>query len=262
MRFTAIGLLGVVLAAVGCDGQPGAPMDGGARPADGSGPDAGSPPVDAGPPEPSPAAAHAVVEASGEGDRPFGDPSLAVNGVRGGGEGAGSLDVYSIEYGGHLVLSWGGQVVRNGPGSDLVVFENPFRFGGGTFMDPAVVEVSRDGETWVALPHDYTAPDETVYSADPAHWVGFAGVEPVRLHAEDHPVDPFDAAAAGGDHFDLGALSSDGEAGRIRDEGFAWLRLSPAPDHDNPDTGAGFARSPVANGPDIDGVVARYVGAP
>lgn len=250
MRLRAICFFSAVLALVGCDGQAAAPMDGGAL-----GDDAGRL-------EPRPAAADTVVDAPGAGDRPFGDPSLAVNGVRGGGEGAGSLDVYSIEYGGHLVLSWGGRRVRNGPGADLVVFENPFRFGGGTFMDPVVVEVSLDGETWVAFPHDYAAPDESMYSADAAHWVGFAGIEPVRLHAEDHPVDPFDAVAAGGDHFDLDRLPPDGEAGRIREEGFAWLRLSPAPDHVNRDTGAPYARSPVANGPDIDGVVARYVGAP
>jgi len=287
VRFRTIGFYSfTVLAAVGCDGQPTAPTDAGDPPPDAgwsaldagalldagaSAPldagasdpaDGGAPASDAGPLEPTPVAAGVVVDAPGAGDRPFGDPSLAVNGVRGGGDGGGSLDVYSIEYGGHLVLSWDGQRVRNGPGVDFVVFENPFVFGGGTFMDHAVVELSRDGETWVAFPHDYVAPDETMYSSDPSHWSGFAGVEPVRLHAEDHPVDPFDAAAAGGDRFDLAALDADGEAGRIRDEGFAYLRLNPAPDHDNPDTGAPFVRSPVSNGPDIDGVIARYVGAP
>ena len=236
------------------DGAPVDLVDSGAL--DGGLVDSGQVPVER-------AGADTVVEAPGAGDGPFADPMRAVNGVRGAGDGAGSTDVFSIGYGEHLVLSWGGRRVRNGDGPDLAVFENAFEFGGGsTFMDPAVVEVSIDAETWVALPHDYTAAEESTYRNDRAVWIGFAGITPVRLHAEDNPVDPFDRPAAGGDHFDLDALSTEGEAGRIRREGFVFLRLSPAPDHTNPDTGAPFVRDAVSNGPDIDGVIARYVDVP
>lgn len=206
-----------------------------------------------------PRSATELVDAPGATGEGFYDPSAALDGVRGGGDGEGSLNVYSVDYGSYLVLGWNGGRARNGPGADVAVFENPFRFGDGlTFMDPAVVEVSLDGETWVAFPHEYVAADETVYSARAEDWIGFAGVHPVWLHAETNPVDPFDPAA-GGDAFDLDSLPGDGEAARIREEGFSFLRLSPAPDHVNPDTGAPFVRSPIANGPDIDGVFARYV---
>ncbi len=260
-----------LLGLAACDGAP-MVRDAGVMPPDAASDAAldGSPPDaevgldadvgDAGPIPSEVVAAGTVVDAPGAGPGPFGDPSAATNGVRGAGDGAGGTDVFSISYGDYLVLSWGGRRVRNGPGADLAVFENAFEFGmGSTFMDPVVVELSIDAETWVPFPHDYVAPDERLYSATASDWVGFAGVTPVRLHAEDNPVDPFDAAAAGGDHFDLDALGLDGEAGRIRRSGFVYLRLSPAPDWDNPDTAEPFPRDRISNGPDIDGVVARYV---
>lgn len=209
-----------------------------------------------------PHASTEIVDAPGATGEGFHDPTASINGVRGGGDGEGSLDVYSIDYGSYLVLGWDGARVTNGPGIDFAVFENPFQFGDGlTFMDAAVVELSLDGVTWVTFPHDYLAEDETMYSARREHWVGFAGIEPVYLNEETNAVDPFDPAA-GGDRFDLETLPPDGEAGRIRDEGFLFLRISPALDHENPDTGQPFPRSPVANGPDIDGVYARYVVSP
>ncbi|MCB9598236.1 MAG: LIC_13355 family lipoprotein [Sandaracinaceae bacterium] len=233
---------------VGCDGAP-PTMDAGRAASDGG--------------LASSVGATTIEDAPGAGRRPFGDPERATNGVRGAGTGAGSLDVYSIEYGSYLVLSWGGGLVRNGPGVDFAVFENPFALPDGTvFMDQVVVELSLDGAAWVPFPYDYTAPDEHQYSAEPDHWPGFAGVHPVTLNADDFDVDPFDAELAGGDGFDLDALPQDGEAGRIRERGFAFVRLSPARDHVNPDTGEPFPRDPSANGPDIDGVIARVVELP
>jgi hypothetical protein len=212
--------------------------------------------------DPTPIYATTVVEAPGATGEGFGDPTRAVNGVRGAGPAAGSLDVYSLDYAErtHLVLSWGGRTVRNGPGADFVVFENPFRtFGGAMFMDPVIVSVSRDGATFVDLPHAYLAPDPTRYSADPDHWQGFAGRTPVLLHEELHPVDPFDPVAAGGDAFDLDALEDHGEAGAIRREGFRYVRLTSAAIVTNPATGMPYPRDPLSNGADIDGVYARWV---
>lgn len=206
-----------------------------------------------------PSFANEALEAPGERDDMFGDPALATNGVRGGGDREGSLDVFSLRAGEYLVLAWSGQRVVDGPGDDLVVFENPFEFGEGlTFMDPTIVEVSLDGETWVAFPHDFVAEDESAYSHRRDDWVGFAGLAPVHLHAEDQPMDPFDPAA-GGDRFDLASLEGSEEAERIRAEGFRYLRLSPASDHDNPDTGAKFVRDVLSDGPDIDGAFARHL---
>ncbi len=199
------------------------------------------------------ALADEVVEAP-DGDGLFRDPRRAVNGVRGAGERAGGTDVFSLRHGETIVLRWSGRRVVDGPGPDVAVFENPFRIDETSwFLDPLVVEVSRDGERWVAFPHDYVATDETVYSADAADWQGFAGVTPVSLHEEARPLDPFDAAA-GGDRFDLADLPSTAEADAIRGEGFVFLRLGHP--GTNPDTGAPFPRDPVSNGPDIDGVYA------
>jgi cysteine-rich repeat protein len=202
------------------------------------------------------ASADAVLEAPGASGSGFGDPSRATNGVRGGGPTQQSLDVYSIPAGEHLVLGWEGRRVVDGPGLDLVVFENAFRYGDGlTFMDPTVVEVSADGERWVAFPHDYVAEDETTYSPREEHWVGFAGVRPVLLHVDEAAVDPFDPQAAGGDAFDLADLPDP----ELRARGIRFVRLSAAAAHENPDTGAPFVADPVSNGPDIDGVMARYL---
>lgn len=209
----------------------------------------------------APAMADAVEEAPGASGMGYGDPSRAINGVRGGGAMMQSLDVYSIGIGesAWLVLGFEGRRVVDGPGDDLVVFENAFGYGDGlTFMDPAVVEVSADGETWIAFPHDYVAEDETAYSPRREHWLGFAGLTPVFLHADDNALDPFDPEA-GGDRFDLASLPDTPEAERIREQGAAFIRISSAASHVNPDTGAPFVQDPVGDGPDIDGVAARWL---
>ena len=194
--------------------------------------------------------ANEIVEAPGASGMGFGDPSRAVDGVRGGGAEAQSLDVYSIPPREHLVLGWAGHRVVDVPGPDLAVFENAFDYGEGVrFMDPTIVEVSADGETWVAFPHDYVADDESVYSPRPEHWLGFAGVTPVHLHEEENALDPFDPAA-GGDRFDLADLPEAARAPR-------FVRLSAASRAINPDTNAAFVRDPVSDGADIDGVIAH-----
>ncbi len=215
--------------------------------------------------EAGPAFADTVVEAPGATGEGFGVADNAVNGVRGGGIGKGSFDVFSL---GHddddswIVLRWSGRRVTDGPGADFAVFENPFLVGSGPkhFMDPLVVEVSRDGTTWISMPHDYATVHEQAWSGYPDDWDGFAGVHPVLLHEENNPVDPFDTAAAGGDVFDLADLDdSDPEAAAIRAEGFVYLRLVSAATRINPDSGELFPKDPASDGPDIDGVYARHL---
>lgn len=202
---------------------------------------------------PAPSVAALVIDAPGASGEGYGDPALAVNGIRGGGERAQSLDVYSVPPREHLVLGWDGQRLVDGPGPDLVVFENPFDYGdtGARFMDPTVVEVSADGETWVAFPFDYVADDESTYSPQPESWSGFAGITPVRLNEDTLPLDPFDDGA-GGDRFDLAALPDD-----VRQAGVRFVRLSAATRWTNPDTDAPFPRDPVSDGIDIDGIAGR-----
>lgn len=210
--------------------------------------------------------ADVVVDAPGATGEGFGDPEWAVNGVRGGGPETGGTDVYSmgVEPGVDdvLVLAWSDRFVGNRPGVDFIVFENAFESGGGVFMDLAMVEVSCDGEDWVAFPHDYTAPDETTWSNDPEHWPGFAGRSPVLLHEEDNRVDPVDVAIAGGDGFDLDDLPAGETSDCIQQAGFCHLRLTSAAALINPDTGELYPRDPISNGPDIDGVYAALAAEP
>ncbi|HCP45439.1 MAG TPA: hypothetical protein DIU15_05325 [Deltaproteobacteria bacterium] len=211
------------------------------------------------------AAASELVEAPGDTGVGFFKATNATNGVFGGGLAAGSQDTFSLGYiegvNNYVVIGWGDFWAVNGPGVDFVVFENAFEVSPGVrFMDHAVIYLSLDGETWVPFPHDYTAPDETVYSMDPDHWQGFAGVEPVLLNELNNPVDPFDSLHAGGDAFDLDLLPDDGgPAQQVRELGFSYLKLVTAPTVINPDTDDFFVRDPVSNGADIDGVYARYL---
>lgn len=193
-----------------------------------------------------PGLAGEIAEAPGATGEGFGDPERAINGVRGGGERMQSLDVYEVPLDSYLVLAFD-RALRDGPGDDLALFENAFVYGeDNTFIDPAILEVSADGETWEALAHDYLANDETMYSARREDWRGFGGVTPVYLHAETNPVDPF-SEEAGGDRFDL--------AGR---EGIRFVRIIPAQARTNPDTDLPFPQDPVGDGPDVDGLYARY----
>ena len=211
--------------------------------------------------------ADTVVSAPRHGSGPFSDSAMATNGVRGGGCTAGSTDVFTIDYdssGGTnaIVLSWTKGTVKNGSGADIVVFENPFKTGtcssSSTFMDHIIVAVSRDKSTWVTFPHNYTAPDEKVYSNKAHYWQGFAGITPALYHSDDNRVDPFDQGEAGGDHFDLDDRPDTTEGNAIKAEGFTYIRLTSAASQINPDTGETFVKDGISDGPDIDGIAARY----
>jgi len=214
------------------------------------------------------ALADVVVDAPGaDPSTAFADPMRAVNGVRGGGETMGSTDVYSLDYTNrpYVTLRWSGRRVTNGPGVDLVVFENAFRVSASAddyFMDPIVVAVSLDGQRWVELPHHYLAHDPSTYSARIEDWMGFAGVTPVIVNDDTNRMSWLDPRA-GGDAFDLDELAADGDAGAIRAMGFRYVRLTSAAIVVNPDTDADYPHDPASNGADIDGVAARgLVGDP
>ncbi|GAB4292004.1 MAG: hypothetical protein Kow0090_05750 [Myxococcota bacterium] len=214
----------------------------------------------------APARADVVVSAPGDKGSGLYDANKAINGVRGGGRYKGSADTFSLGYeagsDNYIILRFSGRRVVNGEGVDFVVFENPFVSAKNEeefFMDLTIVYLSRDGENWVAFPHNYINGDESVYSANPAMWRGFAGVQPVYYHEEENRVDPFDFDSAGGDRFDLDELPSDGgEAEAIKRKGFVYMKLVSAPSQVNPDTGENYVRDAISNGADIDGVYARY----
>lgn len=189
------GLVLAVFLATGCGGSP--PPD---NPA----------PVGC-PSEPSPFATSVVSftpgDSAGFGQDQF--PGVVLGPPRGAGAGMGSLDVLSLGREGEIVLALGEAVV-DGPGVDLLVFENPFAH----FAETGRVAVSEDGQTWLEFPCD---PSNVA-----ANYPGCAGVNPV-YSSPDNGISPTDPAVAGGDGFDLATLGVpsgfQGRFVRVRDTG-------------------------------------------
>ncbi len=99
----------------------------------------------------------------------------------------GSLDVVSLGCGGQITLAFDAPGIVDGPGDDLVVYENPFATGDTSFAEPARVLVSDDGEVWRAFGCTLTGAED---------WPpqGCAGITPVSTG---------DDGVSGGDAFDL-----------------------------------------------------------
>jgi hypothetical protein len=187
----------------------------------------------------------------------------------------GSVSVASLGFGGRVVLGFDGIAIEDRPGPDFVVFENAF-FRGTVpgapeddyliFAEPGIVEVSSDGEHWLAFPFDPTALadaaggggaddiDKVLYE----RLIGLAGITPTMTGNWTEPDDPkgFDAtgvggvSGAGGDAFDLATVGL-AEA--------RFVRITDA------DSAIGFEGS--AEGFDLDAVVVLHgvpdqVGAP
>jgi hypothetical protein len=192
---------------------------------------------------------------------------------RGGGLFQGGLDVVSLglslEGGvtGSIALAFVDNVVVDGPGDDLTVFENSFlEIGAGSitqppFAEPGLVSVSQDGVVWHAF--DACPIDDEM--AGP-YWTGCAGTYPVLSnaggatpHASVPTTTPITSlvgvpvislvppsgtppAGAGGDSFDLG------------DVGLAWARFVKV-------ESASFVTGPVGEsnaGFDLDAVAAIH----
>ncbi|MEQ8820039.1 MAG: PQQ-binding-like beta-propeller repeat protein [Sumerlaeia bacterium] len=106
-------------------------------------------------------------------------------------------------------------VLRNGPGPDLIVFENGFFQGAAPdqFLgELAFVEVSTDGAAFARFPARTTStePVGPFGLIDPDAYENLAGNRPTFANVELSPVDPlpFDAAAAGGTAFDFDDLTT------------------------------------------------------
>lgn len=124
-------------------------------------------------------------------------PGVVLGAPKGKGTNAGSLDVLSLGVGGEITLGFGDRVIVDGPGVDLIVFENPFwPMGDPTqvFAELGVVEVSEDGETWHTFGCD-------VDVAAAFMWPGCAGWSPTLSF--DASEGELTHELAGGDAFDL-----------------------------------------------------------
>lgn len=129
-------------------------------------------------------------------------PDIVLGPPRGKGNSAGSLDVLSLGVHGEIVLGFGDQVIVDGPGADLIVFENPFWPGedaSQVFAELGEVSVSEDGKTW----HSFTC--DTAGDGN-ARFPGCAGFTPT-LEYDAETLIPLDPERTGGDAFDLAELN-------------------------------------------------------
>jgi hypothetical protein len=128
-------------------------------------------------------------------------PDIVLGPPQGHGSETGSLDVLSLGAGGEIVLGFGDLSIVDGPGPDLIVFENAFWPGGDAsmvFAELGEVSVSEDGNTWHTFACDSAGDGQ-------GHFKGCAGVTPTLAYDADTLV-PLDPQQSGGDAFDLADL--------------------------------------------------------
>jgi hypothetical protein len=122
-------------------------------------------------------------------------PRVALGPPRGGGLLQGGTHVVSLGHGGTITVAFRDNAVADGPGDDLVVFENAFYAGsaeGPLFDEVGVVSVSADGKTWVEFPYDALTGE------------GLAGNAAV-YSSPTNDIDPL-SPEAGGDRYDISTL--------------------------------------------------------
>jgi len=124
------------------------------------------------------------------------DSEIVLGAPRGGGKLLPSNHVVSLGKGGRITLEFVDNEVFDGPGPDLLVFENPFLKAPGDdptvgYFELAKVEVSADGKDWKEFPFDRITRR------------GCAGWRPVLANADENEISPTDPEKAGGDPFDL-----------------------------------------------------------
>ncbi len=134
-------------------------------------------------------------------------PGVVLGPPQGNGTAGGSMDVVSLGVNGEIVLAFDGLRLIDGPGPDLIVFENAFT----GWQETGVVAVSEDGVTW----HEWPCHADDKAGGYP----GCAGVHAV-LSNPDNGIDPTDPDRAGGDAFDLADVTvTQARYVRIRDSG-------------------------------------------
>ena len=137
-------------------------------------------------------------------------PDIVLGPPQGAGDLRGGTDVVSLGRGGEIVLGFDREIV-DGPGDDLVVFENAFMVPGVEerfWEELGEVSVSEDGVTWVSFPCDP--------QGSRPH-TGCAGWNPVYA-SPSNGLCPLDVRVAGGDAFDLATVHlSRARFVRIRD---------------------------------------------
>ncbi|MBM9589784.1 LIC_13355 family lipoprotein [Leptospira sp. 201903075] len=211
----------------------------------------------------------------------FSDSSKAINGICGGGELSGSLDVYALNLtgaGATLILSWSGKTVKNVTGIDFIIYENPFRVSESNdryAFDPMVVQVSFNGTNYCGF--DLSGFNPSVADSNKiSSWPGFGGLRPVlyNMGSNNLTLDQLFTSTGsgfllgGGDGFNLDDLIVGGPGANcdatartnIQTSGFKFIKMVSASAVTDPNTGIGYVYPhSYNNGSDIDGVVAKSV---
>jgi hypothetical protein len=128
-------------------------------------------------------------------------------------------EVCSIGLDGEIIVGFRDRVVVDGPGDDLTIYENAFRYNDSLiYAEPAIVSVSRDGIAWTSFPWDSltlegcagVTPavgdgfDLATIGVDSIRWIKLTDVTRVILDNAEHPF--YDPTLTG---FDLDAVVSD-----------------------------------------------------
>ncbi len=153
-------------------------------------------------------------------------PAVVQGGPRGEGKSGSSTDVLSLGAKGEIVVGFGPYDVVDGPGPDLIVFENPFLTAPyNPYAEPGDVALSVAGtaaKDFTAFPCDPTKQGDPTKKQWP--YPGCAGVRPVVANVKTNSVSPADAAKAGGDAYDLSTIGlKQARYLRIRDSGVSQM---------------------------------------
>lgn len=162
----------------------------------------------------------------------FGITSRILGGPRGGGSNQASTDALSLGQAGSVTLGFGENWIENGAGADFIVFENPLVVGSDpntVYAELFFVEVSSDGTNFarfdsLSLNPGPIGPFGTMNRSLVS---GLGGTGPVLANVDTNSIDPFDPNAAGGNAFDLSALSGHSLvlSGSVQLDQIRFLRL-------------------------------------
>ncbi len=192
-------------------------------------------------------------------------PQNALGAPSGGGLWAGSTHVHSLGVGGSLTLGFD-VVIADGPGADLLVFENPFLISSGSavFAEAIYVEVSSDGKQFARFRNYYYGPSKSQGSFATSNvnmFRGLAGVCPVLAGSTSHPkADPQDVVSGGGDAFDLADLSTHPLVvqGKVKLGAISFVRLVDVVAGKDKDSRGRVIQDPSSGSADVDAVAAIH----